>query len=308
MRLFGLVAAIVVLPPALACAQHAFGTRPTAGPTIHGSPSRSSGSRSSGIGSPQSRQLSSFRSSRPSTSDTATRGFGSNNAGRRSVTEIWNWLSHNRPVKAVAVANAASGKQREAAGEVGHTFETKISGTDATEKEKAVASILLPSAKTSVVEKNPDLMETGIATDRIGCDKAPCPAPKLHPTPVNICYSGHCPTTPVCLTGYGQCRFRSVHIACPAGQARYGGICSGPPSWASNAPLCGGFESRAAVLVAESRNSQAETAQVCTMNPDGEECSRRKQRENALLLEYQGLLAQTPSACRTLVPTYISLM
>jgi hypothetical protein len=242
------------------------------------------------------------------TSNTATRSFGSTSAGRWSVVDIWNWLSRSRPVKAPqgAVWDAAAHRHVEAAGAVGRTVETKIFGSDGTENEK-FRSTLLPSAKKSRDEKNPDLLEAGIAAHRMGCDKAPCPAPQLHPAPVKICYAGHCPT-PVCLTGYGPCRFHSVHIACSAGQVGYGRICSGPSPWASNAPLCGGIESRAAVLAAESRNNQAEIAQACTMDPDGEECSRLKQRQNALLLEYQGLLAQTPSACRTLMPTYISLM
>ena len=308
MRVFGLVAVSVLLLPAWACAQHPSGTRSAAGPRIHGSPSPSSGSHPSGMSSPQSRQPSNSAFSRPLTSNTATRSFGSTSAGRWSVVDIWNWLSRSRPVKAPqgAVWDAVAHRHVEAAGEVGRTVETKIFGSDGTENEKFL-STLLRSARKSADEKNPDLLDQGIAAHRMGCDKAPCPDTQPHPASVKICNAGHCPI-PVCLTSHGPCRFQSVHIACSAGQVRYGGICSGASPWASNAPLCGGFESRAAVLAAESRNNQAEIAQVCRTDPNGEECSRLTQRQNALLLEYQGLLAQTPSACRTLMPTYISLM
>ena len=77
---------------------------------------------------------------------------------------------------------------------------------------------------------------------------------------------------------------------------------------ASDQVECGSFQGRAEILAVQLRNLRSDIQRACSQDPSGDECSRLKQSQSMLLLEYHGLLTEAPAACQSLMPTYISLM
>jgi hypothetical protein len=144
------------------------------------------------------------------------------------------------------------------------------------------------------------------------CAKEPCPAPSPTPVANKPCSGEYCPPT-VCPTGYapgknGVCRAYTPPVTCTAGYVQQGGRCVMAPQETSSRVECGSFQGRANLLALELRSLRSDIQRTCAQAPSGDECILLKQSQSLRLLEYQGLLNEAPTECRSLLPTYISLM
>lgn len=210
-----------------------------------------------------------------------------------------------------------------------------VEGTDRGRRAEIDANLETPSDTAMRVVKQPNGDASGRTPDsehspeganlrRLPCDKEPCRnlQPKPEPKPdggarIAICEVGPCR---VCPPGHysgknGVCTPSLVLPAVPPAPyprpkdnddyyyvypVQQHGLTDSPEN-------CSLFATEGAPLVAELRMIKREIQDKCAqgIEPD---CSDAQMRQQAMLLEYSGLLTRTPFQCQALLPSYISLM
>jgi hypothetical protein len=143
----------------------------------------------------------------------------------------------------------------------------------------------------------------------------------------NRCKREPCTTCPSgeSLDKNGKCVAASVTKPaaakqCPAGQIWNGAACvfttqsnncAAGEEWngvsCDQTTQCATFQSRAQLIAAEARSAKAQMEHECRKNPSSKACQDLTQQHDTLLLRYQMLLNEAPTACRTAMPDPLSL-